>query len=135
MGRPKPLRPDRIRTMERPFGWMPFRILTSGILAELTPAAKLLYFFLCLVADRQGLSFYGDKRLCVLVGLGGQQLGSARSELCRRDLVAFDGRVYQVLSLPEDVHLCERSGKGRPAGGTGAKGDVDEGEMEGWMCG
>ena len=51
MQRPPPLRTDRIRTLERPFGWIPFRILTSGLLPALSPPTKLLYFFLCLVAD------------------------------------------------------------------------------------
>jgi hypothetical protein len=63
MQRPTPLRTDRIRTVEPPFGWIPFRILTSGLLAQLSLQAKLLYFFLCLVADEQGMSYYGERRL------------------------------------------------------------------------
>jgi hypothetical protein len=100
MNKPCPLRPDRIRTIERPFGWVPFRILTSGLLANLNGPACQLYFTLCLVADRQGLSFYGDGRLALLLKLDDAQLAQARRELMELDLLAYDGRVYQLLSLP-----------------------------------
>ncbi len=97
--RPRPLRPDRLRTLERPFGWIPFRILTSGSLQRLSRNGKLLYFFLCLVADAHGISFYGQVRLCQLLALSLPELTHARGELCRSDLLAFDGCVYQLLSL------------------------------------
>lgn len=100
MRRPKPLRTDRLRTQERPFSWIPFRILSGGYLKQMSPTAKLLYFFLCLVADRKGLSFYGDRRLSELLGISGSAIERARTELCRLDFLAFDGRIYQVLSLP-----------------------------------
>lgn len=104
------LRPDRLRHLERPFGWIPFRILSSGYLEQLGPEAKLLYFFLCLVADARGISFYGDRRLVQLLGVSGGELEQARRELCGMDLLAFDGRVYQLLSLPPP-------GSEAPAGG------------------
>jgi len=104
MGRPAPLRRDRLRRIERPFSWIPFRILTSGLLAQLSRPAKLLYFFLCLVADQDGVSFYGEQRLEDLLGLSGLELGRARYELCEWDLLAFDGRVYQLLSFPQLRH-------------------------------
>lgn len=110
MYRPQPIRPDRLRTLERPYSWVPFRLLSSGRLAELSRPAKLLYFLLCLVADRRGLSFYGDRRMHELLALSDQELCGARTELCDRDLLAFDGRVYQLLSWPaEPAH--------RPAAG------------------
>jgi hypothetical protein len=46
--RPRPLRPERVRTPERPFGWVPFRLLS---------------------ADRQGLSYWGEPRLAQRLGL------------------------------------------------------------------
>jgi len=97
--RPRPLRPDRLRTLERPFGWIPFRILTSGSLQRLSRNGKLLYFFLCLVADAHGISLYGQVRLCQLLALSLPELSRAREELCQSDLLAFDGRVYQLMSL------------------------------------
>jgi hypothetical protein len=101
MQRPTPLRTDRIRTMERPFGWIPFCLLTSGLLAQLSLQAKLLYFFLCLVADEQGMSYYGERRLKDLLGLA--EPARARDELQSHDLLAFDGKFYQLLSLPGTI--------------------------------
>ena len=114
--RPRPPRPDRLRTLERPFGWIPFRILTSGRLQQLGREAKLIYFFLCLVADGHGISFYGDVRLCRLLGLSAPELEHGRQELCRRDLLAFDGRVYQLLSLPQETPAPARGAPRRRGG-------------------
>lgn len=108
----RPLRTDRLRTVERPFGWIPFRILSSGLLARLSRPAKLLYFFLCLVADRRGMSYWGETRLAVLLGLSAAELEQAREELSGKDLLAFDGRLCQLLSLPSTataMHLTQPS--------------------------
>lgn len=98
--RQEPLRPDRLRPLERPFGWVPFRFVKSGWLQRLCRDAKLLYLFLCLVANRQGVSFYGDARIEKMLALSESELARARDELTELDLVAFDGHLYQVLSLP-----------------------------------
>ena len=103
MQRPKPLRADRLRQMEPPFAWIPFAFLRDGYLAALSGPAKLLYLFLCLVADAHGVSFYGRKRLEELLDLGDERLEEALRELCQQDLVAFNGRIYQVLSLPAET--------------------------------
>ena len=41
-----------VRRLEKPFGWVPLRLLASELLAEPSAEATLLYFFLCLVADQ-----------------------------------------------------------------------------------
>lgn len=96
----KLLRLDRLRHLERPFGWVPFRLLTSGCLAPLSVSAKALYLVLCLVADRRGLSYWGETRLQAQAGLDWATLQEARQELQHQDLLAYDGRLYQLLSLP-----------------------------------
>lgn len=123
MPRPTPLRPDRLRRLERPFGWIPFRILTSGLLTHLSRPAKLLYFFLCLVADQNGVSFYGERRLEGLLELSDFELTQARHELCERDLLAFDGRVYQLLSFPQQL-LPQTRPAPRPCRRSGAAGEL-----------
>ena len=100
MTRPKPLVPGRVRVVEHPFGWVPFRLLTSGILAELSAEASLLYFFLTLVADQKGLSYWSGERMAQQLGLPQGLLELARQELVDHDLVAHGGMLYQVLSLP-----------------------------------
>jgi len=96
----QPLRPDRIRTIEKPFAWIPFRLLKSGIFKELSDQAKLLYLFLCLVADRQGTSYYGNTKIQTYFQLNQTEIKQARKELIRKDMLAYDGHLYQVLSLP-----------------------------------
>ena len=54
----KVLNPDRVRGIERGFSFIPHRFLTDGFLSSLGQKELLLYFFLVLVSDRQGLSFY-----------------------------------------------------------------------------
>ena len=101
MASSKVLHLDRIRQVEKPFGWLPFRLVSTGLFAELSVEAKVFYTFLCLVADRQGVSFYRHAALLEKSGLSLSQLERARHELCYRDLIAFDGHIYQVLSLPQ----------------------------------
>lgn len=55
---------------------------------------------LVIAADRQGVSFYGDKRTRAVLGLSQSELGLARKELINLDLLAYDGRIHQLLSLP-----------------------------------
>jgi len=100
MIRKKLLQPDRIRHIEGSFGFIPHRFLTDGFLASLTQKELLLYLFLVLVSDRQGLSFYGYESICTLLELSVDQYIEARDALIRKDLIAFDGILFQVLSLP-----------------------------------
>lgn len=100
---PRPLlRPDRLRTIERPFAWLPCRLLTGGLLSQMSRPAKLLYLMLALAADRRGISFYGDRRIQNLLGLASADLQQARADLISLDLLAFDGQTFQLLSLPSD---------------------------------
>jgi hypothetical protein len=112
--RPDPLRQDRIRVIEKPFGWIPFRVLTSGMLGQLSIPGKLLFFFLCLVADRQGVSFYGPRRIFEALGISPSDLTRAIDELREADLLAFDGQVYQLLSLPPWLRLDSGRGETEP---------------------
>ena len=60
----------------------------------------LLYFFLTAVADKHGLSFYGDGTLATLLRMSPPDLVQARDELLAHDLIAHEARLTQVLSLP-----------------------------------
>jgi hypothetical protein len=97
----QPIKTDRIRRIEGSFAFIEHRFLRHGFWTGLSHHALLLYFFLVLVADRRGLSFYGYDRICSLLGLILDDYIQARDELIDDDLIAFDGRVFQVLSLPE----------------------------------
>ena len=60
----------------------------------------LLYLFLALAADRHGLSFYGYDSICSILKMEVDDYIEARNGLIQKDLIAFDGRLFQVLSLP-----------------------------------
>ena len=66
----------------------------------LSREALLLYWFLAAVADRHGLSFFGDHTLTSRLRLARPVLEQAREELLDRDLIAHQLPLVQVLSLP-----------------------------------
>jgi hypothetical protein len=62
---------------------------------------KLLYFVLVAVSNQDGVSFYSDARLGELLEIRfPHELEAARNELVARDLIAYEGGIYQVLDLP-----------------------------------
>jgi hypothetical protein len=93
--------PERKRVLASPFAWVDRRFLLNGFLAALTPQENLLYFFLVLAADRDGLSFYNYDKICQLLTLDVDDYIQARNRLIDKKLIAFDGRQFQVLALPK----------------------------------
>jgi hypothetical protein len=55
---------------------------------------------LALVSDRYGLSYYAYDSICSLLQLTLEDYIQARDDLLKRDLIAFDGTLFQVLQLP-----------------------------------
>ena len=100
MIRKRLLNPDRVRKIKGGFSFVPHRFLTDGFLAALDPTEALLYLFLILAADRNGLSFYGYDAICNLLKLPLEQYIQAKDGLIEKDLIAFDGTIFQVLELP-----------------------------------
>jgi len=97
----KVLDPTRIRRIDGGFSFIPHRFLTGGFLASLHQKEILLYFFLILVSDRFGLSFYAYDAICSFLQITVDQYIEARASLIRKDLIAFDGTLFQALDLPE----------------------------------
>jgi hypothetical protein len=81
------------------WSWVDRRFMREHA-AHLSRDAVLLYFFLCAVANKHGLSFYGDGTVAALVRISLPALIAARDELLTRDLIAHETRFTQVLSLP-----------------------------------
>lgn len=98
----RPLHPDRIRTVEHPFGWVPCRMLNNGTIASMSPLERQLYLVLTLAADRQGISYYSEQRILQTLGCAPQELCRARNALIKRELLAYDGKTYQLLPLPHN---------------------------------
>jgi len=95
-----PIRPDRIRRIERGFAAIPNRFLLDGFFAALRDTERSLYFFLVLAGDRNGVSFYGYDRICSTLEITPDEYVAVRNVLIDMDLIAFDGTRFQVLSLP-----------------------------------
>ncbi len=92
--------PARLRRPPKTgWSWVDRRFLREHA-AHLSRDAVLLYFVLCAVADKHGLSFYGDGTMATLVRINLPALMVARDELLARDLIAHETRFTQVLTLP-----------------------------------
>jgi len=100
MIRKKILNRDRVRGINGGFSYIPHRFLTDGFLSSLSQKELLLYLFLVLVSDRYGLSFYSYDSICSLLQLTPGQYIEAREGLMEKNLIAFDGSLFQVLDLP-----------------------------------
>jgi len=99
--RPQPPRPDRRRSIRGSFSWIDHRFLREEFDQGLTRLEKLLYFLLVAVSNVDGVSFYSDARLAELLDIRfPHELYGARKELVARDLIAYEGGIYQVLDLP-----------------------------------
>jgi len=95
-----PIIAERIRRIDGGFSFIPHRFLHEGFVASLSRDELLLYFMLVLAGDRSGVSFYGVDAICTLLLLRNDEYLLARDGLIEKDLLAFDGRRFQVLSLP-----------------------------------
>ena len=96
-----PLLPQRIRHIDgQSFAFLPHRFLRDGFLCSLSADEQRLYLFLVLAADRSGMSFYHYDRICSILEMVGDDYIDARDGLLKKDLIAFDGSRFQVLSLP-----------------------------------
>lgn len=104
MIRKKVIVPERIRSTGNSFCFIPHRFLTGGFLQSLSRHELALYLFLVLASDKNGLSFYGDKRICSILGLKEDDYLFARSCLIHKNLIVYDGTLFQVLSLPATPH-------------------------------
>ena len=101
-----PILPERVRAIAgQSFAFVPHRFLREGFFASLRPDELRLYLLLVLAADRNGVSFYHYDSICSLLELPLEDYLLARNALIAKDLIAFDGTRFQVLSLPERPHF------------------------------
>lgn len=93
--------PERVRKITGSFAFIEHRFLRAGFWDGLSHYQLLLYLFLVVVADRNGLSYYSYDKICTLLKISVDDYIAARDALIDMDLIAFDGSLFQVLSLPQ----------------------------------
>ena len=97
----KPLEPHRIRKITSSFAFIEHRFLRDGFWSTLDQHQLLLYVFLIIAADRNGLSYYSYDKICTLLKITVDEYIVARDALIEKDLIGFDGHLFQVLLLPD----------------------------------
>jgi hypothetical protein len=104
----QPIVPERIRKISGSFSWIDHRILTDGFLTSMSRDEILLFFFLILVGDKNGVSFYSYDKICQLLKLELDDYIQARDMLLKRSLIACHQGRFQVLELPKQkIHVNE----------------------------
>jgi len=98
-----PLEPNRNRQITGNFAFIEHRFLHDGFWGSLDHHQLLLYLFLIIVGDRNGLSYYSYDKICTLLRISVDEYILARNTLIDRNMIAFDGYYFQVLSLPEGL--------------------------------
>jgi hypothetical protein len=88
--------PQKIRNIKGSFAWIDHRLMRNGFIETMTHQDIVLYLFLILVADKNGISFYRKEKICEAVSLDFSQFEIAKDRLINMKLIAFEG--YSVLS-------------------------------------
>ena len=88
--------PKKIRNIKSSFAWIDHRLMRNGFFELMTHQDIVLYLFLVLVADKNGISFYRKEKICEAVSLDFNQFEIAKDRLINMKLIAFEG--YSVLS-------------------------------------
>jgi hypothetical protein len=95
-----PLCPERLRKITGSFACIEHRFLRDGFWTSLSHHELLLDIFLVLVGDRNGLSYHSSDKIWTLLQGALDAYLVARNALIHKDLIAFDGHLFQGLSLP-----------------------------------
>lgn len=88
--------PKNIRNIKGSFAWIDHRLIRNGFVEIMTHQDMVLYLFLVLVADKNGVSFYRKEKICEAVSLGYSQFEMAKDRLVNMNLIAFES--YSALS-------------------------------------
>jgi hypothetical protein len=94
-----PIYPLRVRQVPRQFSWVDHRLVRDRHIESCSHPAAALYLFLVTVTDNQGMSYYSDPALMTRLAMDVAALDSARQNLIRVGLIAYESPLYQVLSL------------------------------------
>jgi len=107
--------PERVRRLPKcDWSWVDRRFQRQ-FASKLSGDAVFLYFTLVAVSDKNGLSYYSDNSLALMIRVSLPALSKARQELLNLDLIAFDAPLVQVLSLPIEQQSRSRVSPSDPS--------------------
>jgi hypothetical protein len=89
----------RRRSIPEHFTWVDHRLVSDGHIRKCSIKSLGFYLFLITVADCDGLSFYGERRISEELSCAEETVPSLRSELITAGLIAYRNGIYQVLDL------------------------------------
>jgi len=95
------LNQKRKREIQGSFGWIEHRFVREDYIKKLSSQEILLYFFLAVVADNNGISFYGPDRTMSLLNLKEADYFQALAALEAKDHICRQGNKIQLMSLPK----------------------------------
>lgn len=98
----EPINTNLIRRITGSFSWIDHLLLSDGFLSAMTREEILLYFFLILVGDKNGVSFYSYDKICQFLKMDVDRFIQARNLLIDRSLIACENGRFQVLQLPKE---------------------------------
>ena len=70
----EPICRDRIRCIRGGFGWVDHRLVRDHYVEQCSTVALALYLFLVVVADADGVSYWGDSAVCDRLRIGKAEL-------------------------------------------------------------
>ena len=106
-------KPQRARQLPLHWSWIDHRLVSEHHLRRCSAQAWTLYLFLLSVGNAQGLSYYATASIASRLGWSASLVVSARGELLRADLIAFEKPFYQVLELPSPHDRARPAPQGR----------------------
>lgn len=101
------LRPRRLRQIPTQFSWVDQRLVRDKHIEQCNPKSLALYLFLVTVADQKGLSYYSGHSIGRILAMDEKTLSTARSNLEKVGLIAYEEPLYQVLDLAP--RACEEA--------------------------
>ena len=82
------------------YGCIEHRFICEGYIYDLSLTEILLYFFLAVVADKNGISFYGADKVISMLKISEADYFGTLSKLEQKDYILREGNKIQLLSLP-----------------------------------
>lgn len=95
----QPVLPDCVRSPPAHFAWVDHRLRDQ--LSRLSLEEIALLFFLHLVADKLGCSYWSDPTAAKRLGIQTGALTEARLGLVRKGFVAYRYPLYQILPVED----------------------------------